>query len=276
MRSLRSLFLFAAIVAGAILIPSPAQADLLIAPTRVVLERGERSAELIVVNKGDEEFAFRVSVENRRMRLDGSMEDAAVAQADELFAADIVRYAPRRLVLAPDERQTIRISAATADLEPGEYRAHLRLMSAPMSAGRTLSSATGAGQDGISIELVAVRSLTIPIIVRVGDLDADISIERVEARPSDNEGETLLVARLNRTGSRSTYGDIQLFGEGQSTPAYMARGVAVYTPNAERDVILPVPDDVLAQFRGQSVRIAYVSSDPSRPETFAELTAVLP
>jgi len=47
-------------------------AEVLIAPTRVELDRAERSTELVVVNKGNEEAAFRVSIENRRMRLDGS------------------------------------------------------------------------------------------------------------------------------------------------------------------------------------------------------------
>ncbi|MEL6322778.1 MAG: hypothetical protein AAFQ84_00950, partial [Pseudomonadota bacterium] len=55
-------------------------AEVLIAPTRVVLERGERSAELIVVNKGEEETAFRLGIENRRMLIDGSMEEAETPQ----------------------------------------------------------------------------------------------------------------------------------------------------------------------------------------------------
>ena len=60
-----------------------AMAEILVAPTRVVLEKGERSTELVLVNKGEEPAAYRISLENRRMLLDGSMEDAVEAVLDQ-------------------------------------------------------------------------------------------------------------------------------------------------------------------------------------------------
>lgn len=268
------IFLIAAIAAG--LLPvAPVSAEVMIAPTRVVMENGTRSAELVLVNKGDEEAAFRVSIENRRMRTDGSLETAENAEDGELFAADFIRFTPRRVVLEPGGRQTIRISAQTAGLAPGEYRSHLRIMSAPMSAGRTLESAAGSSDDGISIQLVAVRSLTIPVIVRVGALDASVEIETMELNPSENADETFFAARLIREGNKSAYGDIHLYIEGESEPIYMARGVAIYTPNTHRDVTLALPDSVTKQIAGRNVRIAYISSDPQSPEVMAEYKAVL-
>ena len=253
-----------------------ATSEVLIAPTRVELDRSERSSELVVVNKGSEEAAFRVSVENRRMRLDGSMEPAETALADELFAKDFIRFSPRRIILEPGERQTIRVSAMlNAELEPGEYRSHLRLMAAPLSAGRTLESATQTESDSLSIQLVAIRSITIPIIFRLGELSAEVEIEEMDLRPSDNEGETVLVARLTRTGTRSTYGDIKIYVDGQKEPVYFARGIALYTPNTERDVMLPLPDAVRNSLAGKDIRIDYVSSDPAAPGTIASLATRL-
>ncbi|MEM9939511.1 MAG: molecular chaperone [Pseudomonadota bacterium] len=253
-----------------------ASAEVLIAPTRVELDRAERSTELVVVNKGNEEAAFRVSIENRRMRLDGSMEAAETALADELFAKDFIRFSPRRIILEPGERQTIRVSAMlNSELEQGEYRSHLRLMAAPLSAGRTLESATESDGDALSIQLVAIRSITIPVIFRLGDLSAEVEIEDMDLRVSDNEGETVLVARLSRTGTRSTYGDLKIFVEGQPEPVYFARGIALYTPNTERDVMLPLPDAVRDRLAGKDIRIDYVSSDPSAPGTIASLATRL-
>lgn len=252
-----------------------AAAELMIAPTRIVLDQGERSAELILVNKGAEQGAYRIGLENRRMLLNGSMEEATEAQDGELFADSFVRFAPRRAVLEPEGRQTIRISANTSGLEPGEYRSHLRIMGAPTSAGRTLSEATSEGGDDISIELIAIRSITIPVIVRVGDLDAEVVIEGAGTLPSDEEGETILAARFKRTGSASTYGDIQVFVEGQKEPVYFARGIAIYTPNTERDVMLPMPTEIADSLSGKQVRIAYVSSDPTNPRTISEVTTVV-
>ncbi len=268
----------AALVGLSALSPAPAAGEVLIAPTRVVLERGERSAELVVVNKGDEEAAFRISVENRRMLEDGSMEAAAEALAGELFADELVRYAPRRVILPPGGRQTIRVSALLkSDLEPGEYRSHLRLMAVPTSAGRTLDRAAGETSENLSIQLIAIRSLTIPVILRVGDLDAEVSLDGVDVVEVEGDrDESLLVARLTRSGDRSTYGDIQVFVEGQSQPVYYARGVAVYTPNTTRDVILPIPNELRAQIQGKPLRVAYVSSDPSDQRTLAEIRTSLP
>lgn len=258
--------------------PSTVMADILISPTRVVLERGERSAELIFLNGGDEESAFRVSIENRRMLEDGSMELAKDVLPGELFAKDMLRYSPRRVVLAPDEQQTIRISTRVpADLAPGEYRSHLRIMAAPTSAGNTLKSIAGDdNSNALSITLVAIQSVTIPVIVRVGELDATVEIDELSIEQGETETETYLVASMSREGTKSTYGDIQLFVEGEADPVYFARGIAVYVPNDDRDVILPLPEEIKQRISGQTVRVVYASSDPENPGVFAEYQTRLP
>ena len=53
MKLFRKLILMSA--ASFAVIPSVSVADILIAPTRVVMEQGERSAELVFINKGGEE-----------------------------------------------------------------------------------------------------------------------------------------------------------------------------------------------------------------------------
>lgn len=253
-----------------------AMAEILVAPTRVVLEKGERSTELVLVNKGAETAAYRISVDNRRMRLDGSMEDALDTLPGEFFAKEFVRFTPRRVILEPGGKQTVRISAQTAGLEPGEYRSHLRLQSAPVSAGRTLESvSSGTGADGISIQLIAIRSITIPIIARIGSLNATVEVESAILDTSQTEGESLLTVRLARSGTQSTYGDIHIYIDKVRDPVYVARGIAIYTPNAQRDVKLAIPDAVRGALKGQTVRIAYVSSNPQNPEVFADIQAVI-
>jgi hypothetical protein len=242
---------------------TPVSAELMIAPTRVVLGPGQRTAELVLVNRGSEKAAFRLQVENRRMRADGSMEAADTAKPDELFAAGMVRFSPRQLVLEPGARQTVRVTAEPAEGQAdGEYRSHLRLMSAPVSAGRTEAPAATGDDRSLSIELIAVRSLTIPVLVRLGTLDAEAKIMGAafsKAQPGQ------LIVSMTRTGSRSTYGDIRLTPAGAVSPAYVVRGIAIYTPNTDRDVVVPLPDDVRRQRAGKQVRVDYVSADPASP-----------
>jgi P pilus assembly chaperone PapD len=270
-------FPFVAAVLAALALPMPAAAELLVAPTRVVLTPETRSSELVLVNKGSETAAFRIAIENRRMREDGSLEDAAEPLPGEAFADDKLRYSPRQLVLEPGARQVVRIMAsAPGALEPGEYRSHIRLMSAPVSAGSTQVTGEANNDNSLSIELVAIRSITIPVILRVGALDASVSMDEA-AMTADSPNQ--LVVRLTRSGTRSTYGDVSLTIEGEKQPAWLVRGVAIYTPNTSRDVIVPLPPEVRSTLAGKRVRIDYVSTDAALPgevgKRLASLTATL-
>jgi len=264
---------FLAALAAALALPVPAAAELLVAPTRVVLTPQTRSSELVLVNKGSETAAFRISLENRRMREDGSLEDASTAQAGEAFADDKLRYSPRQLVLEPGARQVVRIMAsAPGDLAPGEYRSHLRLMSAPVSAGKAAVAGETPAGNSLSIELVAIRSLTIPVILRVGTLEASVTMD--SAAMAEDASDQLVV-RLTRSGTRSTYGDVSLTPEGAKAPAWVVRGVAIYTPNTSRDVIVPLPPEVRAGLAGKRVRIDYTSTDAADPASLGKRLATL-
>lgn len=264
-RLLRRAPQFAALIVPAL--PSPAVAQLMIAPTRVVLAGTERSTELILVNKGDEQTAFRIDVENRRMRSNGALETVTETRPGELFAADMIRFSPRRVVLDPGARQSLRVSVTVpVGLAPGEYRSHLRLMSAPTNAGAATTTASDANDGALSIQLIAVRSITIPVIVRVGTLDASAS---VDSAALTSKADNLMVIKLTRAGTRSTYGDLRLTIAGEANPVYNVRGIAIYTPNTDRDVLLPLPADIKAKLVGRDVRIDYVSSDPKAPGLIA-------
>ena len=264
---------FAAALAAALAAPVPAAAELLVAPTRVVLTPEARSSELVLVNKGTETAAFRIGIENRRMLADGSLEDAPTAQEGEAFADDKLRYSPRQLVLEPGARQVVRIMAsAPGDLAPGEYRSHLRLMSAPVSAGAASVTGEGPADNSLSIELVAIRSITIPVILRVGALEASVTMDSAALR---EEAPDQLVVRLTRSGTRSTYGDVSFTPEGAKEPAWLVRGVAIYTPNTSRDVIVPLPPEVRSQLAGKRVRIDYTSTDAGDPANVGKLLASL-
>src|SRR5690606_12136656 len=120
----------AVMLAGAVLAtPAPiaAQGDLLIAPTRLVLD-GRRGGEVILSNIGDREATYRVELQLRRMTPDGELVqvDEASANLAEKAALEMIRYAPRRVTLPPDQPQAVRISARPgAELPDGEYRVHL-------------------------------------------------------------------------------------------------------------------------------------------------------
>ena len=147
-----NIFRIAAIAACvAMIAPSPASAgvgDLLVAPTRIVLN-GSRGTEIVLSNIGDEVATYRISVELRRMKPDGTLEDVPAANDREKAAQDMILYAPRRVTIAPGQPQTIRIAArAPQGLADGEYglrRQQPRLRKMAASAGcKPASSTAGA------------------------------------------------------------------------------------------------------------------------------------
>src|SRR6187549_330792 len=88
-----------ATVAAALAVPTPvaAQGDLLIAPTRLVLD-GRGGGEVILSNIGNEEATYRVDLELRRMTPEGELVPVEDAEANvtEKAALEMIRYAPRR------------------------------------------------------------------------------------------------------------------------------------------------------------------------------------
>ena len=80
--SVRSRFFLALAALPLALIATPLAAgvgDLLVAPTRIILD-GRRGTEIILNNIGDDVATYRVSVELRRMKPDGTLEAVTDAQ----------------------------------------------------------------------------------------------------------------------------------------------------------------------------------------------------
>src|SRR3569623_1210143 len=92
----------------ALLAPSAGQAqgDLLIAPTRLVLD-ARRGGEVIQSNQSNEPATYRITLELRRMDSNGDLVpvDETQANATEKAALAMVRYAPHRVLLPPQQPQ---------------------------------------------------------------------------------------------------------------------------------------------------------------------------
>src|SRR3954451_4123156 len=148
---------------------APAQrgpGDLLVAPTRVVLEGRQRTAEITLVNVGSATATFRISLINLRMDVNGGTKEIETADAEpgERFANDLIRFSPRQVTLEPHVAQTVRIQARKpADLAAGEYRSHLLFRAVPAAAPAVASPAEPATE--VTIKLTAVYGVSIPVIV---------------------------------------------------------------------------------------------------------------
>lgn len=241
--------LLAAVATLAAPAPLAAQGDLLIAPTRLVLD-GRRGGEVILSNVGNEEATYRVDLELRRMTPEGELVpvDAAEANVTERAALEMIRYAPRRVVLPPDEPQAIRISARAApELPDGEYRVHMSFAAIPKVQAIAPVDASAAS-GGFAINLVPIYGITMPIIIRKGNLEVVAGIANPRIEQTD-EGAALKVD-ITRSGAASVYGDLLVYRQGDAEPAFVARGIGVYPEIDNRHSAFILSPDQATALRG--------------------------
>jgi hypothetical protein len=269
----RTKFIAGAMALAATLLPGAAQAgvgDLLVAPTRIVLD-GRRGAEVILNNIGEETATYRISVEFRRMNGKGRLEDVAEPTAADKLAEDMIVYAPRRVTLAPRQPQSIRISArAPQGIADGEYRVHLLFRAIPPA--RPVVAKPTEAPKGVSFSLTPVYGVTIPVIVRFGQLEVKAGIANVHLDTED--GKPVVALDLSRNGRRSTYGEVRVLKAGIKDPIALSKAIAVYTEVDSRSVTVPISDAFKGDPRGP-VTVQYVEIYDDGAKTIAETQAVL-
>jgi hypothetical protein len=260
-----------ALLAPALLISPPAQAgvgDLLVAPTRIVLD-GRRGTEVILNNIGDDVATYRISAELRRMTPDGRLSDVEVPTEADKAAQEMILFAPKRITLPPNQPQTIRISArAPQGLPAGEYRVHMLLRAVPPPRPAVAPQKI----EGVAFQLTPIYGVTIPVIVRLGNLEAKAGLANV--RKVVDGGKPAISLDISRSGDRSTFGEVRVLKAGIADPIAVVRGVAVYTELGQRSVTFPIDPAHVADATGP-VTVQYIEPTDTGPVTLAETTAVL-
>ena len=182
------------------------------------------------------------------MSPDGELERVEDAEANvtEKAALEMIRYAPRRITLPPGEPQAIRISARPgAELPDGEYRVHLSFSAVPKVRPVTEQVAS---QGGFSVNITPVFGITMPIIVRKGDLEIAAALANPVLEQT-SEG-TVFSVDIARQGAASVYGDLLVYPRGSDEPAFALRGLGVYPEIASRHTAWPVSPEQAVALRG--------------------------
>ena len=257
----------------ATLVPSAgsAQGDLLIAPTRLILD-GRRGAEVILANQGSEEATYRITLELRRMDENGNLVpvEEGEASAAEKAALEMIRYAPRRVTLPPAQPQSVRISARPgADLPDGEYRVHMSFAALPKveAVAQPVNEATG-----VSIALTPIYGVVMPIIVRKGKVEVTGGLANPRIIKTEN-GDAFEIDMV-RSGTSSLYGDLMVFARGANEPSFIARGVGVYPEIGQRHSTFGLSPEQSAALKGP-VRVEYREASENGGGLIAAVDAVL-
>lgn len=221
--------------------------QLMVSPTRIVFEGNERTKQINLINNGAETGRFKISFVRRNMTSTGKVE-AVEENEPGMYSDEMVRFSPRLVTLAPGQSQTVRLmlrkKSGTVD---GEYRSHMLFQSLPDPASSDVSKLSSEKAESLSIKLIPVVGITIPVIVRQGNLNANVSLSDFEIKQANTvKAHSVLSLTMNREGNKSTYGDFRVyFTPKGGIPVVVGRinGVAVYTSTDARtlDIQLQTP-----------------------------------
>ena len=89
-----------------------------------------------------------------------------------------------------------------------------------------------------------------------------------------NEGKPAIGLDLNRSGSRSTFGEVRVLKAGVKDPVAQARGIAVYTEIGTRHVSIPLDESSRGAVTGP-VTVQYVETFADGAKVIAETQTVL-
>lgn len=270
---------FAALVG--LLVPAQASAELMLYPTRIVIDDKQRSGQVQLVNRGTQPETYRIGLFNSKMSETGEIMVAEPEVSDAAFAQDMLVYTPRQVTLQPGESQTVRMSVRRPpDLATGEYRSHLRFSRvADSSGGTSVENAANPDPGKVAIVLQALIGASIPVIIRHGPTSATIRLEALALSSSKPDTQPVLSAVFHRSGNRSVYGDLTAtYIAPGKRPVQVGKvsGIAIYVPNAMRraKMALTAPDGVALS--GGSLVLRYTERPDMGGALLAETQMLVP
>jgi P pilus assembly chaperone PapD len=208
-----------------------AQGNLLVAPIRVVFEGTKQKEDLNLTNIGQDTAVYLVSFIHYQMQMDGSFKQLDNVDSLTTRADKFLRIFPRKVVLPPGESQTIRMQfRKPTGMANGEYRSHLYFRAEKEVTALGMSTAQ-ADTTKMSVSITPVFGISIPVIIRNGNLEYKMSLSDVNLT-AVNDTVSNVSFLINRKGDRSSYGNLRVEfvpASGKAFDVGLANGVGVYT-----------------------------------------------
>jgi hypothetical protein len=234
-------------------------------PSRVVLEGRERAVEVMLKNGGATPASFRVSIKEMEMLPNGKLQ-GRVKKDGEITAADLVRFTPRQVDLAPGESQIVRFQVRKPEnLPEGEYRSHALFQGIPPA--KPVEPITEDTEKRLSFSITQVMGISIPVIVRHGETRASIKLAGLRYWQPDVAGAVPVISLfLERSGNRSVVGDMRATVESggqvaKGTLLTELKGTGIYTNLDRREVHLPMYFAKDGKLKGARIKVVFTATD---------------
>lgn len=246
----------------------PTLANVMVAPKRIVFEGRQRSATVVLLNTSNETRTYHLTWKMMEMGDDGQGRNIETPDGPYTVPKMVV-FSPRKVVIEPNGRQSIRLSLRRpSDLPVAEYRGHLVFSSSP---GEEEKYSLGRPTKGIALGLKVAVGMSIPVIVRQGDLvPAEVDIEDISFVANKKTGKPQVEFNIVRkSGAASTYGSVRIFlmkGGKEEQIGYLPNA-AFYPEQKHRPFMIPVTERAPP---GSKIRITYEGKEEFSGRVFTD------
>jgi P pilus assembly chaperone PapD len=253
------------------------QGNLLITPRRVIFEGNKSSQEVNLANTGQDSATYSVSFVQYRMTENGTFEQIEEPDEGQRFADKMIRYFPRTVTLGPGEAQMVRMQLRrSADTEPGEYRSHMYFRAVPKESALGLEEQL-EDTTAIGIRLTPIFGITIPVIVRSGDVSAEVTLNNLSVENATDSTASMKLT-FNRVGNKSVYGDLTVDykpDRGAAIQVGLVRGISVYTPNTTRSFEMEIRKPEGVDFTKGKLVVRYTNAEGNNENLLAQKELLL-
>ena len=195
-------------------------------PTRIILSDEATSSYVNIKNPLGNAQKFRIELAQFVMKSDGSMSKQTPIQSELL---DIVKFSPKSVVIAPGEKQVVRLMVSALDtLSEGDHYIHLQFLPEDEEASKNQEKRT-------SFSLRAKIAVAIPIIVRRG---TPVTAPKLTSLSAIEEKDGQLTVDFNLSNSTKYFltGDLDIYGLADKEEILLSKTSGLSSYLSERKV----------------------------------------
>lgn len=242
-------------------IPLQAQADVLVSPLRVLMDKNNTTATVTLRNPSDGPRTYRLEWLEQKVNSEGGyIQYEEGEKVEHATASPFLRISPRQITVAPKSNQKVRVLfRPRPDMPNGEYRSHLLFKVVP-ELSEPMSTTESSPGKGINFRLSMQLSISIPVIVRHNVSPPQVKLSSITPLPITEPGERRkLAVVIERSGESSSYGQVvvEMQKDANSPVQNIGRveGINVFADAPSRRLTIPLQINEIPS--GSWLRVAY-------------------
>ena len=228
---------------------------LFVSPVRLIFDPSTNTSTMTVSNKTDETKYYEVTMLDQVMTASGGIQQL---DTFDYSSKRMLRFMPRKIILAGGERQVVRVMAQRpADLPDGDYHTHIFFneVPAPISTTLPISGTEISPSKGPQFKVTTNGGVGIPVIVQNGAISASLSLISASVIPLPAGAEPgtphSLSVNLQRLGNAEALAFLTVTTGDVASPTVLARPRQMLVYRERDEVTVPVVlDPEAASYRG--------------------------